>query len=128
MSDKNYSRDEVEWVLRNLLELRQGIWPDPDSGELPRKHSLGHHAPFETPAGMAGVVELNLKKCGLDGLMTKIYFYGGESDAELALVARCSIKYVSGKINNVLKFISGKPKAFEDGTLKTYQQFIGHRR
>ena len=130
MSDASYSRLVVEWVLRNLLELRQGIWPDPEPAELQpmSRYIKGHHAPFETPAGMAAFVESNLKRCGLDGLMTKVYFVMNEPDADLAKIARCSERHVSGKIENVLSFISGKPKAFEDGTLKTYRQYTGHRR
>ena len=130
MTDASYSRLVVEWVLRNLLELRQGIWPDPEPAELHpmSRYIKGHHAAFEVPAGMAALVELKIKATGLDGLMTKVYFIMNEPDADLAKIARCSVRQVSGKIENVLKYISGKPKAFEDGTLKTYRQFTGHRR
>ena len=130
MTDVNYSRQVVEWVLKNLLELRQGIWPDPESTELQpmSRYIKGHHAAFETPAGMAGVVESKIKATGLDGFMTKVYFVMEESNADLAKIARCSVCQIPSKIENVLKYTSGKPKAFEDGTIKSYQQFVGHRK
>ncbi len=117
----NYSRQTVEWVLEHLLELRQGIWPDPESGEsYPTGHSRQPHAPFETPAGMAGVVEQKLKATGLVGLMTKIHFVMGESDRDLAAIARCPVGAIPGRIDKVLRYISGKPKG------RSYQEFRRH--
>jgi len=112
-ANHSYSRQTVEWVLEHLLELRQGIPPDPEPMDLPpsSKHQVGHHAPFETLAGMAGIVEQKLKSCGLDGLMTKVYFVMGETDSDLAKIARCYVRAVPRRINKVLRYISGRPKS-----------------
>ena len=118
---EEYSRQTVEWVLRHLLELRQGIWPDPETGEsYPTGHSRQPHAPFETPAGMAGVVEQKLKGTGLGGLMVKGHFVMGEADRDLAQIAWCPVGAVLGRIDKVLKYVSGKPKD------RSYQEFRRH--
>ena len=119
-----YSRQTVEWVLRHLLDLRQGVWPDPESSELlgAKRHSQLNRAYFETPAGMAGIIESQLKQCGLDGLMVKIQFVMGESDNDLAKISRCSVSAVQRRINSAMAYISGKPKD------RDYRDFRDHKK
>jgi len=89
---------------------------------MSKKQGRQQYAYFEVLSGMAGIVELKLKECGLDGLMTKIAFVMGESDADLAKIARCSEKAVPRRIREVIKYISGKPKT------GSYMDFRDHKK
>lgn len=104
---EHYSIDTVEWIIKNLPELRQGIWPDSITGEKVPGKKVGHHATFESPAGLAGFVESKLSKCGRDGLMVKVYFVLGEPDSVLADIARCPIEEVGQRIRRVLLYVAG---------------------
>lgn len=112
MTEANYSYRTVERILKNLLELKQGLPPDPIPGELLplSKHAKGHHAAFEIWAGMAGIIEARLAKCGYDGVMTRVYYVLGESDDVLSRIAGCSARAVPWRIRRVIGYISGKPK------------------
>ncbi len=122
MNDYTYSRTTVIWIIRNLLELRQGIAPDPKPDHTPPIKQKGNHAPFEVLSGMAGIIEQKLNECGNDGIMTKISYVMGETDETLARIGRCSVRAVSWRIDKVIGYISGKPKE------RSYLAYRDHRK
>ncbi len=118
--DHSYSKSRVIWILKNLIELRQGLWPEgAELLAIPGK-STGHNAYFESPGGMAAIVEMKLKMCGMDGTMAKVYYVLNEEDAVLSKIGRCRIDVVHNRIEKVIEYISGYPKK------RSYEVFRWH--
>ena len=121
MSDREYSRATIIWVLINLLELRQGIHPCPGGADSISSGYLNPHAPHEALTGLAGVIESRRQLCGADGLLVKVLYVMREPDSELALIAGCPVRKVNGHVDKVLNYVSGKWPKSQD-----YREFRRH--
>lgn len=121
-----YSREDIEWILRNLLELRQGVWPDPrpyDYMPSIQRRCRRVEAHFNNPCDAAGCVEARLDKCGRDGFIAKLSYAYGESDQYIAEKVKLKEKQVTKGVETAIRYISWKwPK---DGG---YGEYKYHRR
>ncbi len=68
----NFSRRQVQWVLDNFPDLREGIWPDFEQAECYGRGTLvSARAAFESAAMLAAELGCRVKMCGLDGLLVE---------------------------------------------------------
>jgi len=96
-------------VLRHLLTLRAGDWPDPEWNEpAPITRVSSFMAKYIGPCEMAGEVEMRLAICGFDGYLVKQVYAWGESYDYLSKNLHISSKEMNRGIRTAIDYITGK--------------------
>ena len=145
--DIRYSKPQMLWLIKNIKALRQGEWPESQfvsgyidlidpiayvKGKVRAKRISRHfsrRAGFEITCGIVADLDIRMNRCIRDVLMLEAHFGWDKTIGELSRHFQITEQQVTKGIYSALAYISGKwPKRFEDGTLKSYQQFVGHRR
>ena len=105
---------QVTWVLRNIMEMREGIWPPNPDGRSsyidPRIviKGTGYKAYRETIGGVAGTIERRLLKTGHDGGMAYLRFTVDLSYSEIAKITQTPADIVEGKVDSAIRFSRGR--------------------
>ena len=105
---------QVTWVLRNIMEMREGIWPPNPDGRSsyidPRIviKGSGYKAYKETIGAVAGTVERRLLKTGDDGGMAYLRFTVDLSYSEIAMLYGIRKKDVYPAVCKAIKYCVGK--------------------
>ena len=119
---------DVKWVLRHLLTLRSGEWPDPEWSEPSPTRSQVHQAKFGGSCELAAVVELRLSMCGFDGFLVKQVYAWGESYDYLSQNLKLDRKKLVRGVQSSLAYITGKwPKTRDYKTHKAHFQIKGSK-
>lgn len=98
---------QITWLLRHIEELHEHRWATGYEVDIPRRKRPGGGGYFETPADYAYEVERRLWHCGLDGLLTYL-FYAYDLDADfLSKYYRMGQYAVRHRIEVVVWHVSG---------------------
>ncbi|MDD4873374.1 MAG: hypothetical protein PHE15_00125 [Dehalococcoidales bacterium] len=90
-----YLRDDIIWVIANVLPLEAGEWPS-EPAENCGGHKVNHSAPFETPGMIRAEIEYRLKLTKEDGetLVWEIQVGHTEDYRFLCPVAKKALNYI----------------------------------
>lgn len=120
-----YKKEQVVWLLENLLLLREGFYP-PDSRSCEVSVRRGA-TPFLMAALIAAELDYRINMCGDDGQMLLAQYTYMITDAEIEF----KFKHLRGmpynrerRISSALSFCSGnKRKRHKDGSKMLYKEF-----
>ena len=104
-----FTRQQVLFLIRNLLILREGSWPAEASSyvDIPGKKTGRHKAYFETPIEYAAEIQSRLEKAGIDGLILEAIECWDKSEASMANYLRMPEWSVRNRYKRVLAFVAG---------------------
>ena len=122
-----FTREQVEWLLPHLEEMRRGQYPSEgqDTGyyDVPIKHHPSGHAPFETPCMIAAELDMRIERCGSDGILLRWHYCEGKSLDEISKGAHRSRDDIERRIARVMAYICGR-----HARRKTYEYFVTHHK
>jgi len=91
---KHWTKRQVKWVLRNLIDIKLGFWPPDErykkdglktAGRVNTAPKKGYYqAHWENVVAVAAVLEKRLEKAGADGLLAIGFYTAGQSVEDLA--------------------------------------------
>ena len=105
---------QITWLLRYILELREGIYPPNPDGRSSytdpriRVKSSEYKAYTETISTVAGTIERRLLKTGMDGGMAYLHFTVELSYEEIAKIFGIRSKDVYTRVCKAIKFCTGR--------------------
>ncbi|AQU06090.1 hypothetical protein [Dehalococcoides mccartyi] len=118
-----FKRGQIEWLLKHLSLLREGIWPanHKESGYVGGNRTQRHSAFFETPCQIAAEIEARLNACGSDGFMVKALYAWGERPEIVAQAFKLDEFNMWKRVERVLKYVSGWKRK-----RNTFKNFVFH--
>ena len=105
------TRDEIEWVMAHLQELKDGVWPKQETGyaiEPEVKSSRSSKAAFETPIGVSAELERRAESVGPDALMAVLNRGYGFTIGSLAKYFNLEEGVVAWRCNLSIRFMIGR--------------------
>lgn len=118
-----FTMAQIKWLLPMLNELKAGKYPKQPvgySGCEVRMRSAGA-AGYTRPVEIAGELEIRLQACGVDGLLTLLYYVSNWAVIELMHYVNQDEVEVWNRISRCLRFCSGSKRKTD------YRAFINHK-
>jgi hypothetical protein len=101
-----FTRPQVEWLLRCLLQLRDGQYPTDPAGCIIEGFSPSRKAGFIVPAELYAELTARLDMCGRDGIMTLLFFILDMDCYQLGRAFGMPAEAIARRIESVLSYIS----------------------
>ena len=107
-----YNSHQILWLLDNLVELRQGFWPQQPGvtqGEpVGKKPAPAPRAHFEKAVIESAEISRRLDACRIDGLLTELFYTHKVDEAVLAARLGKSFQEITSRVAACLKCIEGR--------------------
>lgn len=105
------TREEIEWILAHLEQLKSGVWPKQETGysiepDVPGTRSS--NAAFETPIAVSAEVERRAESVGPDGLMAVLNRGYGFTTCALAKYFNLEEQVVTWRCHCAIRFMVGR--------------------
>ncbi len=110
----SYTYSQCTWLLKNLMEMREGIWPpDPDGRSSytdPRIiNKSGEYKAYKENMGtVVGTLERRLLKTGMDGALAYLRFTVELSYREIAMLFHLHKDEVYIRANRAIRYCVGR--------------------
>lgn len=130
----HYDREQVEWLLPHLRDLREGYYPpEPrDSGYVEIQHRITEHAPYEMACGIAGDIDIRLARTGLDRYLVEEKYCNGLSEQEITEKLYMDEAEVYRRIASAVSYIASGilPRWIDTHKRRglTYREWVNNRR
>ncbi len=105
------TRDQLEWVMAHLQELKDGVWPKQETGyaiEPEVKSSRSSKAAFETPVQISAELERRAESVGPDALMAVLNRGYGFTIGSLAKYFNLEENVAAWRCNMAIRYMIGR--------------------
>ena len=105
------TRDQLEWVMAHLQQLKDGVWPKQETGyaiEPEVKSSRSSKAAFETPVQISAELERRAESVGPDALMAVLNRGYGFTIGSLAKFFNLEEHVVTYRCHCAIRFMIGR--------------------